>query len=75
MARWIGRPRMRHVLSRRFCRERIVRSGFNGGVRVGRGLTTSTVTGAPNLFLVQLGGLACLEFPDEEAIFRGLLPA
>ena len=48
MARWIGRPRIRHVLSRRFCRERIVRSGFNGGVRVGHGLTTSTVTGAPD---------------------------
>ncbi len=45
---------MRRVLSRRFCRGLIVRCGFNGGVRVGHGLTTSTVTGAPDLFLVQL---------------------
>lgn len=73
MARWIGRPRMRPALSRHFCRELTVRCRFNGGVRVGHGLTTSTVIGAPIFIL--LGGLTLLEFVGEIAVFHGLLPA
>ena len=74
MVRWIGRPPMRRDLSKHFCRELTVRCGCNGGVRVGHGLTTSTVIGAPVLFLVQLGSLTPLEFVDEKTVFGGLLP-
>ena len=74
MVRWIGRPPMPRVLNRRSYRELTVRCGFNGGVRVGHSLTTSTVTGAPDLVLLQLGSLTSFEFVYEVTIFSGLFP-